>query len=80
VLEPQNVLRAALIVYGYPLLGGVLAAIGAFLAGFSEIAAACAALGGLVTGIWAARIRLQDTRCLREFTPKLVDMLSTAGG
>ena len=78
VLEPRNVLRAATIVYGYPLTGAVLAAFVAYAAELGDIAAALAALSGLAAGILVARMRLQNTRCLRDFTPIVVDRLSAA--
>ena len=78
MLEPRNVLRAAIIVYGYPLTGAVLAAFFAFGIGLGDIAAAVAALSGLVAGILIAKVRLQNTRCLRDFTPIVVDRLTAA--
>ena len=77
-LEPRNVLRAAIIVYGYPLSGAVLAAIAAYATNLGDIAGALAALTGLIAGILVAKVRLQNTRCLRDFTPIVVDRLSTA--
>ena len=78
VLEPRNVLRAAIIVYGYPLFGAVLAALTAYSVGLDDVAGALAALSGLVAGILVARIRLRNARCLREFTPIVVGRLSAA--
>jgi len=78
VLEPRNVLRAAIIVYGYPLTGAVLTAFVAYAAELGDIAGALAALSGLVAGILIAKARLQNTRCLRDFTPVVVDRLSAA--
>ena len=77
-LEPRNVLRAAIIVYGYPLMAAVLAAFVAYGIGLDDIAAALAALSGLVAGILTAKVRLQNTRCLRDFTPIVVDRLTAA--
>ena len=77
-LAPRNVLRAAIVVYGYPLSGAVLAAFVAYAAELGDIAAALAALSGLVAGILVAKFRLQKTRCLRDFTPVVVDRLSAA--
>jgi len=77
-LEPRNVLRAAIIVYGYPLMAAVLAAFVAYGIGLDDIAAALAALSGLVAGILIAKVRLQNTRCLRDFTPIVVDRLTAA--
>jgi positive regulator of sigma E activity len=77
-LAPRNVLRAAVVVYGYPLSGAVLAAFVAYAVELGDIAAALAALSGLVAGILVAKIRLQKTHCLRDFTPVVVDRLSAA--
>ncbi|NCF72497.1 MAG: hypothetical protein GWP67_03235 [Gammaproteobacteria bacterium] len=76
VLAPRNVLRAAVIVYGYPLCGAVLAAILAFGLEAGDASGAIAALIGLVSGIMAARIRLRSHQCLRDFTPMIVTRLS----
>jgi positive regulator of sigma E activity len=76
-LSSRNILRAAVIVYGYPLSGGVLAAIAALGMGLGDLGGACAALVGLVGGIGVAKIRINSRRCLREFTPMVVDRLSS---
>ncbi len=78
VLAPRNILRAAVIVYGYPLFGAVSAASIVFGAGLGDAYGAIAALIGLVSGILLARFRLGNTRCLRDFTPTIVDRLSPA--
>ncbi len=75
-LAPRNVLRAAIIVYGYPLLGAVSAAFVAYRVGLGDVAGPLAALLGLVSGISIARVRLQGARCLRDFTPIVVDRLA----
>ena len=72
-LEPRHILRAALVVYGSPLLGAVLAAIVAFSMGLGEAEAVLAALVGLLAGILVAKVRLQNTRCLRDFTPMVIE-------
>jgi len=76
VLAPRNILRAAVIVYGYPLFGAVSAAIIAFGVGLGDAYGAIAALIGLVSGVLLARLRLGNSRCLRDFTPTIVDRLS----
>lgn len=78
VLEPRNLLRAAVIVYGYPLAGAVAGAIAASFAGLGDVAAAVAALSGIATGVLSASRRLRNVRCLREFTPAIVERLSAA--
>jgi sigma-E factor negative regulatory protein RseC len=72
-LESRHILRAALIVYGSPLLGAVVAAIVAFSMGFGEAEAVLAALLGLLAGILVAKLRLQNTQCLRDFTPMIIE-------
>ena len=76
VLEPRNLLLASVIVYGYPLLGAVLAAILAMKFGMGDVAGAAAALVGLIAGMLIAKIRLGKTRCLRDFTPIIVERLT----
>ena len=76
VLAPRNILRAAVIVYGYPLFGAVVAAILAFGIGLGDANGAIAALVGLAAGIFLARIRLKNSQCLQEFTPTVVGRLS----
>jgi positive regulator of sigma E activity len=78
VLEPRNLLRASVIVYGYPLLGAVLAALLALKLEMGDAAGAVAALAGLFSGMLIARIRLGKTRCLRDFTPVIVERLMPA--
>ena len=75
-LAPRNILRAAVIVYGYPLFGAVLAAVAAFGMGLGDVSGAISALVGLFTGILIAKVRLKNTRCLRDFTPTVVGRLS----
>ncbi len=75
-LQPNNVLRAAVIVYGYPLLGALAAAGFAYALGLNDVAAALAALAGLVGGFLVAKWRLKSARCLREFTPVIVEHFS----
>jgi len=75
-LLPRNVLRAAAIVYGYPLSGAVSAAVAAHAAGLGDIAAALVALCGLVAGVLLARVQLRNAGCLRDFTPVVVERLS----
>lgn len=79
-MQPRNVLRAAVIVYGYPLIAAVVAAFGAYGLGFGDIPAAVSALVGLGTGIMIARHRLTQTGCLREFTPTVIQRLPGAPG
>jgi len=75
-LAPSNVLQAALIVYGMPLCGAVAGAGVSYFAGLQDLAAALAAIAGIAAGIGVARYRLRASRCLRQFTPTVVERLS----
>lgn len=77
-LQPSNILQAAVIVYGYPLAGAVLGAICAYGFGLGDVAAALAALSGIVGGFLIARARLRNERCLQEFTPVVLEKLPPA--
>lgn len=77
VLEPRHLLRASVIVYGYPLAGALLATIIARGSGIGDAASAAAALAGLVAGVLMAKLRLGKNQCLREFTPIVVERLSS---
>ncbi len=79
-LAPRNLLRAALIVYGLPLLGAVAGAATAWLSGTGDLGAALAALAGIGVGILAGRLRLQRTGCLRTFTPTITARLAGISG
>ena len=77
-LSPGNVLHAAATVYGLPLLAAVAAALVAFGLGLGDLVAALLALLGLVVGLLLARFRLRNARCLRRFTPVVVEKLQPA--
>jgi sigma-E factor negative regulatory protein RseC len=77
-LEPQNLLRAAIIVYGYPMFAAVLAAIVAHFYDANDAISALLALAGLSAGVLIAKAILGRARCLREFTPLVVDRLTSA--
>lgn len=70
-LAPDNLLRAAAIVYGLPMLGAVAAAACAYAFSLGDAAAALAALAGLASGLAVSRWRLQQTSCLRQFVPSV---------
>jgi len=74
-LEPQNLLRAAIVVYGYPLSGAVLMAVAGFAFGLGDVSGAVAALAGIGAGMLVARIQLRNRQCLRDFTPTVVATL-----
>jgi len=69
VLAPDNLLQAAIIVYGLPMLGAVGAAAIAYALSLGDAAAAVAALLGLGSGLAISRWRLRQTDCLQRFVP-----------
>lgn len=71
-LTSNNLLQAAIIVYGLPMLGAVVGAAVAYALSLGDAAAAVAALLGLAAGLGISRWRLRKTSCLRRFVP-LVD-------
>lgn len=75
-LAAQNVLHAALIIYGIPLATALVASGAAWLAGLSEGKAVLAVIGGLALGALIARRRLRHASCLRQFTPAIVGHLA----
>lgn len=68
-LAPDNVLRAAAIVYGIPLLGALTAAVIAYGVRAGDVGAAGAALLGLAVGLVISRQKLRQDGCLRRFIP-----------
>ncbi|MDH3338726.1 MAG: SoxR reducing system RseC family protein [Gammaproteobacteria bacterium] len=80
VLAPDDVLRAAAIVYGLPMLGAVAAAAIAYALSLGDAAAAVAALAGLTVGFTIGRWRLRQTPCLRRFLPSVQRRLDTGSG
>ena len=70
-LAPDNVLRAAAIVYGIPLVGALAGAALAYGYRAGEAGAAISALLGLAVGLVISRQRLRRADCLRRFTPTI---------
>ena len=70
-LAPDNILRAAAIIYGLPMLGAIVAAALAYAFSLGDVAAAIAALIGLGSGLLAGRWRLRRTSCMRQFIPSV---------
>jgi sigma-E factor negative regulatory protein RseC len=70
-LAPDNILRAAAIVYGLPMLGAIVGAAIAYLLALGDAAAATAALLGLGAGLAIGRWRLRQTNCLHRFIPSV---------
>ncbi len=78
-LAPNNLLEAALVVYGLPLAGAVAGAVAAYAADTGDGWAVAAACGGMIVGIVAGRLRLRNASCLRRFTPVVTARLAGAG-
>lgn len=70
-LAPDNLLHAAIIVYGLPMLGAAIGAVIAFGLSLGDAAAAIAALLGLGCGLLISRWRLQQESCLSRFVPTI---------
>ncbi len=70
-LAPKNLLRAALIVYGIPMLGALAGAVMAYAASLGDAGAALAALLGLGSGLIVSRWRVRRETCLQRFTPSI---------
>ncbi|NIA28161.1 MAG: hypothetical protein GWP02_08900 [Desulfobulbaceae bacterium] len=68
-LAPDNLLQAAIIVYGLPMLGAIAGAAWAYGFSSGDAAAALAALIGLGAGLVVSRWRLRRSSCLRRFVP-----------
>ncbi len=72
-LLPTNLLEAALLVYGLP-LAGVLVALSAgwLIAGaLNDAHAIILAIAGLLAGLVAGRYRINRNRCLQRFVPRI---------
>lgn len=73
-LDPADLLSAALLVYGLPLVGVVVAlAIGGLVAEgpLNDAIALGLAIAGLLAGLLAGRYRINRNRCLERFVPKI---------
>jgi positive regulator of sigma E activity len=77
-LAPDNLLRAALLVYGLPLTGAITASAVAWLLGADDLIAAAMAVVGTGLGMMTGRVRLRKSRCLRNFVPTVTARLSGA--
>ncbi|MDH3747217.1 MAG: SoxR reducing system RseC family protein [Gammaproteobacteria bacterium] len=71
-LAPRNILAAASIVYGWPLIGAAVGAAIAYWASYDDVVAAVSALIGLTAGAMLVRRRLSASQCLRQFTPQIL--------
>jgi sigma-E factor negative regulatory protein RseC len=79
-LAPEDLLQAALLAYGTPLLTMLLAAGGAYLAGLGDLQAVVATLLGAGIGMGIARLRLRRGQCLQNMTPRVAGRCSAAAG
>ncbi|MDX2412561.1 MAG: SoxR reducing system RseC family protein [Woeseiaceae bacterium] len=68
-LAPDNLLQAAIIVYGLPMLGAIAGATLAYAFSLRDSVAAMAALIGMAAGLVVSRWRVRQTSCLRNFVP-----------
>ncbi len=77
-LAAQNLLRAALLAYGVPLLGAIAGASIAWATGVGDVAAAIMAVVGIVAGLVVSRGRLRRESCLQRLTPVVTGPASAA--
>jgi positive regulator of sigma E activity len=78
-MQPDNLIMAAVLVYGLPLLGAVAAAGIAYRFSAGDGAAAAAAVTGLVAGGIAGRLYLKRDDCLSRFVPVIEKRVAAAG-
>lgn len=78
-LAPDNLLQAAIIVYGLPMLGAIVGAGLAYAFSMRDSAAAGAALAGLAAGLMVSRWRVRQTSCLRKFVPVVERRVANSG-
>ncbi len=78
-LEPEYLLRAAVIAYGLPLAGAAIGAAAAYRLELGDVGAATLALAGLGAGLWLARLRLRRKECLASLTPTIVGRVAADG-
>ncbi len=78
-LGSRNLLQAAMIVYGWPLLGASLATLLAKVIDLTDAGAALAALAGIAVGAILVRIRLGHRDCLTRFVPTVVGRVGENG-
>ena len=71
-LGSRKLLQAAIIVYGWPLLGAIAGASLAYLGDLDDAGAAASALAGLAVGVTLARIRLGHKDCMSRFSPTAI--------
>ena len=77
-LAPANLLRAAMFVYGLPLITSICFAGLAYLMAATDAFAALAAVAGLAIGLGISRWRLSDADCISDFVPQVERRLRSA--
>ncbi len=70
-LASGNLLNAALIAYGIPLVGAAIAAAIAYLLQASEPVSVAASLAGLAAGMVVSIYRIRRPACLGNLTPRV---------
>jgi sigma-E factor negative regulatory protein RseC len=70
-LDSQDLLRVAVVAYGAPLAGILVAASGAWAGGLGEWCAVVATVLGGLTGAASARLYLRRRGCMQRFTPRV---------
>lgn len=71
LMKPDNLLRAAYLVYGLPMIGAIAGAGAAYGLSLGDGGAAMLALAGLTGGLSISRWRLGRAACIRQFTPRI---------
>ena len=71
LMEPDNLLRAASLVYGFPMVGAIAGASTAYALSLGDAGAALMALAGLTLGLLISRWRLRQSACIQQFTPRI---------
>ena len=77
-IAPDNLLMAALLVYGLPLSGAIIAAGIAYQLSLGDSAATGAAITGLIVGGIVGRQYLKRDECLRRFVPVIEKRVAAA--
>ena len=68
-LTADNLLRAAVLVYGVPLVGALVGAALAWWVGAGDVVAVLLAIACAMAGAAIVHLRLRRRACLRQFTP-----------
>ena len=79
-LASQDLLHAALVAYGLPLAGMLVAAGGVYLAAPGDLQAILVTLLGGFVGVVASRIYVRRRSCLRRLTPRVTGHCGAGSG